>query len=80
MTTVEEVLSILNEVKPTKDLRMINDIIDGGYIDSFELMALISSLNERFNIEISFDDIIPENFNSVNGIVDMVGRLIKHKG
>ena len=51
-------------------------MIEGGYIDSFELMLLISTLCEEFGIEIGIDDIVPENFNSLDNIVDMVERLM----
>jgi len=75
MSTKEKVVTILQEVKPTKDLGEITDIVEGGYIDSFELMCLITTLSEEFRIEIDVDDIIPENFNSVECIVRMVERL-----
>ena len=71
----EKVIAILSEVKPTRDLTGIEDIIEGGYLDSFELMNLISMLSEEFNIEIGFDEIVPENFNSVAAMVAMVERL-----
>ena len=76
MNTFEKVQEILKEVKPTKNLDGITDIVEGGYIDSFELMYLISMLNERFNIEISVDDMTVENFNSVETIGNMVERLM----
>lgn len=75
MDILFQVKEILNEVKPTKDLASVNDIVEGGYIDSFELMSLIMTLNERFDIEISLDDMTPENFNTVDSIVAMVERL-----
>ena len=74
--TQEKVLAILNEVKPTRDLSDVQDIIEGGYLDSFELMNLISMLSEGFEIEIGFDEIVPENFNSVAAMVAMVDRLL----
>ena len=75
MNTKETVLEIFREIKPTKNLEGINDIVEGGYLDSFEIMALISNLTEKFAIEIDIDEIIPENFNSVEAIVAMVERL-----
>lgn len=75
MNNKQRVLAILNSVKPTNKNWEINDIIDGGYIDSFELMHLISSLCEDFGVKIEVDDIIPENFNSVDSIVNMIQRL-----
>lgn len=79
MDTREQVLAILKEVKPTKNLEHVTDIIEGGYIDSFELMSLIASLNEKFDIEISVEELIPENFNSVDAISKMVERLVNNK-
>ncbi|MBE6990265.1 MAG: acyl carrier protein [Ruminococcaceae bacterium] len=78
MSIREEVLAVLKEVKPTKDLASRNDIIEGGYIDSFELMLLITTLNERFGIEITIDDMVPENFNSADSIAAMVERRKKN--
>ena len=79
MSTKEKVSEILKSVKPTKDLSTINDIIEGGYLDSFELMLLISTLTEEFKIEISFEEIIPDNFNSADAIANMVDRLLESK-
>lgn len=73
----EEVLAILKEIKPTKNLENVTDIIEGGYIDSFELMSLISNLNEKYGVEIGIEELIPENFNSVDAMVRMIDRLIK---
>lgn len=78
MSTKDQVLRILKEVKPTKNLENIPNIVEDGYIDSFELMLLITRLTENFGIEIEFDDITPENFNSVEAITAMVERLICH--
>lgn len=75
MTTREQVLAILKEVKPTKNLENVTDIVEGGYIDSFELMTLVSMLTDSFGIDISIDELVPENFNSVDAIIKMVDGL-----
>ena len=75
MSTKENVIEILKSVKPTKDFAGVEDIIEGGYLDSFELMALIAALSDAFEIEIGVDEIVPENFNSVEAIVAMVDNL-----
>lgn len=77
MTTREQVLAILKEVKPTKNLENVTDIIEKGYIDSFELMSLVASLSEKFGIEITIEELIPENFNSVEAITKMVDAIKK---
>ena len=78
MTIREEIAGILHDVKPTKQLIDVHDIVEGGYLDSFELMLLISKLSEQYNIEIGFEEISPDNFNSLDAIEKMVTRL-SHK-
>ena len=75
MTTLETVKKIMQEIVPTKDLTEVQDIVEGAYIDSFELMALITALGESFGIEVGIDDIVPENFNSLEAIARMADRL-----
>lgn len=77
METKEQILAILKEVKPNKNLENVVDIIEGGYIDSFELIALISNINEKYGIEITIEDLIPENFNSVDAMTQLIERKIK---
>lgn len=75
MSTKETILKLLKEIKPTADLENVTDIIDGGYLDSLELMSLISSMIDIFDLELDIDWITPENFNSVNAMVALVDRL-----
>lgn len=75
MEIKEQIEDIMKKIKPTANLNEVKDIIDGGYLDSLELMGLITSLMEGFNIEIEIEDISPENFNSVNAMVTLVERL-----
>lgn len=75
MDTKAKILAILKQVKPTKDLESVNDIVEGGYIDSFELMNLIASFQDTFGIEITVNDLVPDNFNSVDAMTAMVNRL-----
>lgn len=72
----EQVNKILLTIKSTnKDFMEITNIIEGGYLDSFELMALITSLCETFEVEIGVDEITPENFNSIEAMVAMIENL-----
>ena len=75
MSVKEKICALLKELKPTADLEGVTDIIDGGYLDSMELMGLISGLMEEFHIEIDLDSITPDNFNSVEAMVGMVEKL-----
>lgn len=75
MNEREQVLQILKQIKPTVDLANVTDIIDGGYMDSMELMGLIAAISDVFGVEVGFEWIAPENFNSVDAIAEMVCKL-----
>ena len=75
MTTRETVLMILKEIKPTVNFEGMDQIIDGAYLDSMELMALISMLMEKFDFEIDVDWISPDNFNSVDAMAALIDRV-----
>ena len=79
MDTKEKIIQILKEIKPVKNLQDIEDIVEGGYIDSFELMMLITSLSEKFQVEIGIDEMTAENFNSVKAMAEMIDRLVSAK-
>ncbi len=80
MTTRETVLNVLNTVKPTIHLEHVNTIIDDGYLDSLELLSLISMLADQFGFELDVDWITPENFNSVDAITALMDRLKVTRG
>lgn len=72
---MEQLLNILNELHPEVDFTTTKSLIDDTILDSFDIVSLIGDLNDTFDIELSFDDIEPENFNSAEAIYAMVQRL-----
>ena len=51
------------------------NLIDDELLDSFDVVAIVGELDETFDIEITMDDMIPENFNSVDAICALVQKL-----
>ena len=72
---MDELLELLEDIKPTVDFRTCTGLINDGYLDSFDILSIVSELNDAFGIEISPVDIIPENFNSAQALWNMVERL-----
>jgi acyl carrier protein len=48
-----------------------------GIIDSIGLIELIDFISEKYSIEIPEDLLTPENFDSINGIVNIIQKLTK---
>lgn len=71
----KKIIEILNSVKPGVDFEGKTDLIDCGILASFDIISLVSELNDEFDIEISVAELVPENFNSVEAIANMVKRL-----
>ncbi|OQA47280.1 MAG: hypothetical protein BWY47_01443 [Bacteroidetes bacterium ADurb.Bin302] len=46
-----------------------------GMVDSTSMMDLVGFVEEKFNITISDNDVIPENFDSIAAIAALVERL-----
>lgn len=72
---MDELLEILNEVKPGVDFENDTDLIGHGVLDSITMVTLVMELNDAFDIEIIPVDIVPENFKTVQTIYDMIQRL-----
>jgi D-alanine--poly(phosphoribitol) ligase subunit 2 len=73
--TMEKVLDILLKLKPNIDFSKETRLLDDKILDSFDVVMLVSELNQTFNIEIKFGDLTSENLNSVGKINALVDRL-----
>ena len=71
----EKILDILNAMDDSIDYESESALIDDKVIDSLTLTALISELENEFDIEIDMDELVPENFNTVDAMAELVGRL-----
>ena len=49
-------------------------LLDQGVIDSTGMLELIFFLEQRFGIEVENSEMVPENLDTIEGIVAFVGR------
>lgn len=71
----EQVLKILKGVRQDVDFEEETALIDDYILDSFDIISIVSDLNTEFDIEISADELEPENFNTLDAIVKLVKSL-----
>lgn len=71
LSRIVEILTDINE-----DVDYVNEkaLVDDGLIDSFDITSIITALDEEYDIRIEASEIEPENFNSVEAILETVKR------
>lgn len=70
----EKLIEILAEIRPEFDFSMDVDFIEEGMLDSFDLVSLVDSIETEFGVAVSGMDILPENFNSIDSIINVINK------
>lgn len=71
----EQLLQLLKEARPDVDFEKEDKLIDNSMLDSFDIIQIVMDMNETFGIEINVEDLQPENFNSIQGMLELITRL-----
>lgn len=71
---MEKIYEILENIRPEFDFKTSNDFIKDGYLDSFDVVTLVSDLEDEYNCLIDALDIMPENFNTVEHIKNVIKK------
>lgn len=69
---MNEVISVLEQIKPGFDYLNEKNLIYDEILTSFEIISLIPILNEKFSVNIGVNDLIPENFESAEAIYNLI--------
>lgn len=64
----ERIIKILTDLRPEFDFTEDVNFVEEGMLDSFDIVNLVTALDETFRISIDGVDILPENFSSVASI------------
>ncbi len=73
---MDKVLEILRQLRSDIDFTREKALIDDGILDSFDIVGIIAELSDAFDITISIDDMIPENFNSAEAMYALIERIL----
>ncbi len=72
---MNDLLEILRGLHPDVDFETEEHLIDNMILDSFDIVTLISEISDTFDITISAEQIIPENFNSAQALYALIQEL-----
>ena len=68
---MEELLEILQDIKPGVDFENETALIDNGVLDSLDIIKI----SDEFDVEVEVTDLVPANFNSAKAMYAMIQRL-----
>ena len=72
---MDKLIHILAELNPDVDYEREVALIDGGILDSFDIVTLVAEIDDFFGVEIPAEALIPENFNSAKAIFALIQQL-----
>ena len=72
---MEKLLEILKGIRPDVDFENEDALIDDGILDSFDVVSIISEIDDNFDVQIRISELDPENFNSVESIWTLIQSL-----
>ena len=72
---MDELLEILEDIRPDVDFEECDDLIDGSVLSSFDILSIISEISDVYDITLTPAEIVPENFNSMTALWNMIKRL-----
>ena len=78
--TLDHMIELLEDVKGNVDYENCTTLVDDRVLDSFDILSIISSINDEFDVSVPAKDIVPDNFNSAQAMLDMVKRLVDEEG
>ena len=74
---MEDLIRIMSEIRPDLDFNKEDKLIDDDILDSFDIIAIVSEVNDFYGIEMNVNDLLPENCNSAAALYDLIQKMAK---
>lgn len=73
----DKIKEVLENIRPEFDFADSDNFLEDGLLDSFDLITLVSSLDQTFGISIEGTEMTPENFQNIDTIEKLVQKYAK---
>lgn len=70
----EKILEILKEIRPEFDFETSTNFVEDGYLDSFDVVTVVSEIEDKFHVLINGLEVLPENFESIEAICNLIRK------
>ena len=72
---MDELIEILKDLHSDVDFETCTTLIDDKILDSFDIVSIVSEVDDKFDVAIPAKELIPENFKSAKALWDLISRL-----
>ncbi len=72
----EKINDLLKQNYPQIDFESSEELVDDGILDSMTLVGIISALSMEFGVMLPYEEIIPENFNSLDAMAELIEKYL----
>lgn len=74
---MEDLIAILKDLHADVDYDTCETLIDDKILDSFDIVSIVSEVDDKFDVAIPAKELIPENFNSAKALWALIERLME---
>lgn len=72
---MEQLKELLEGIRPDLDFEAEDKLIDDGILDSIDVLSIVAEINDTFDVDIKVQFLLPENFNSMQAIYELIQKL-----
>lgn len=72
---MNEIIAILTELHDDVDFTTETGLVENNIINSLDIVAIITEIDDRLGVQIPAEEILPENFDSAEALWALVQRL-----
>ncbi len=72
---MEDLKELLEGLRPDIDFDREKKLVTDRLLESFDIINLVNEIDDEFDVKIKPADLIPENFDSIEAIWELIERL-----
>jgi acyl carrier protein len=72
---MNELIDTLRDLHDDVDFETETGLVENGILNSLDIVTLITEINDRFDVMIPAEEIMPENFDSAEALWALITRL-----
>ena len=75
-----DIEEMLEDIRPDTDFSASANFAEDGLLDSFDIVTLVTMIDEKYGVDVDGRDILPENFSSAESIAALIDKTLNKAG